>query len=87
MPRVWNKRDARTPEGAIYVGRPSRWGNPFSVQRYGRKGAIERYSVWLTERLAKRQLNLRELEGKDLVCWCAPRACHADILLRHANQE
>jgi hypothetical protein len=28
---------------------------------------------------------LPELRGKDLVCWCAPDACHADVLLELAN--
>jgi len=32
-------------------------------------------------------LNLGELRGKDLICWCAPLPCHADILLELANQE
>jgi hypothetical protein len=27
-----------------------------------------------------------ELKGKDLVCYCAPKACHGDILLRLANE-
>ena len=31
--------------------------------------------------------HLIHLRGKDLVCWCAPQACHADILLREANKE
>ena len=26
-----------------------------------------------------------ELKGKDLVCWCAPQPCHADVLLEIAN--
>ncbi|HEY8320149.1 MAG TPA: DUF4326 domain-containing protein, partial [Amnibacterium sp.] len=30
----------RKPEGAIVVARPTRWGNPFSVSRFGRPLAI-----------------------------------------------
>ena len=26
-----------------------------------------------------------ELKGKDLICWCAPERCHAEILLKYAN--
>jgi hypothetical protein len=26
-----------------------------------------------------------ELRGLDLVCWCAPEACHGDVLLEIAN--
>ena len=29
---------------------------------------------------------LPELRGKDLVCWCAPLACHGDLLLRLAGE-
>jgi hypothetical protein len=29
--------------------------------------------------------DIHELRGKDLVCWCAPEACHGDVLLRLAN--
>lgn len=33
--RIQRKRTAgwRMPEGAVYVGRPSRWGNPFRIYR------------------------------------------------------
>ena len=31
--------------------------------------------------------DLPELKGKDLVCWCAPAPCHADILVELANPE
>jgi hypothetical protein len=30
----------------------------------------------------------RELRGKNLACWCEPGApCHADVLMKVANQE
>ena len=33
--RIQRKRTKgwRMPEGAVYVGRPSRWGNPYSIER------------------------------------------------------
>lgn len=94
MPKVWNKRDPRTPKDAVYVGRPSKWGNPFShlpssVARYRvatREEAVAAFEHSL--RHDPRLLDmLAELRGKDLVCWCAPRPCHADVLLRIANQD
>ena len=31
MPKVYNKRrSSEIPKGAVYVGRPTQWGNPFS---------------------------------------------------------
>ena len=35
---------------------------------------------------AREQLQA-ELRGKDLVCWCAPQRCHADVLMKYANQQ
>ena len=85
-PRVWHKRDPLTPAGAVYVGRPTPWGNPFVIGRDGdRAHVIARFRAGLTtdQRAAAR----RELRGKDLVCWCAPLPCHADVWLEIANTE
>jgi len=69
----------------VYIGRPSKWGNPFTIGRDGDRGdVIERYERWLRsqpELLAA----LPELAGKTLGCWCAPRACHGDVLARLAR--
>ena len=37
-------RGWRMPEGAIYVGRPTKWGNPYLVGPYSQKGAVWRYA-------------------------------------------
>lgn len=85
MPKVWNKKDKNCPKNAIYVGRPSKWGNPYKIGIDGtREEVIELYKKWLSN---QRYLNLEELKGKDLVCWCKPLPCHADILLELANKE
>lgn len=31
--------------------------------------------------------NLHELKGHDLICWCAPLRCHAEILRDLANSQ
>jgi hypothetical protein len=73
------------PASAIYVGRPSRWGNPYHMTHgRTREQAIELYEVYL-RRAPGLLADLHELRGRDLVCWCAPKACHADVLLRLAN--
>lgn len=87
--KVWNKRDPNVPAAAIYVGRPTKWGNPFRVGRDGsRDEVIQKYRMYLKLPAHKHlQADARvELRGKDLVCWCAPLACHADVLLELANQ-
>jgi hypothetical protein len=81
MPRVWNKYDPKCPPDAVYVGRGSPWGNPFSISAVqSREQVIERFRC---ETLPK--LDVRPLRGKSLVCYCAPRPCHADLLLEAAN--
>jgi Domain of unknown function (DUF4326) len=63
----------------------SKWANPFKIVRDGtRDEVIEKYRDWL---LGQPDLMaaLPELRGKDLACWCAPKACHGDVLLRLAN--
>lgn len=83
-PRVLNRRthDCST---AVYIGRPSVWGNPFRIGKDGsREEVVRRYEEYLLGRpvlLAR----LSELRGRDLACWCSPLPCHGDVLLRLAN--
>ena len=68
-----------------YVGRPSVWGNPFKEGLDGtREEVIEKYRSYIlgNERLMGM---LPQLRDKVLGCWCAPKACHADVLLELAN--
>ncbi len=95
IPRVLNKRTATAKElaGAVYVGRPSKWGNPFVIGRDGaREQVVARYRDWLRWSLVGLAPILcraarTELRGKHLVCWCAPLPCHADVLLEIANAD
>jgi len=89
MPRVLNKRTDTIPPDAVYVGRPSKWGNPYIIGRDGtRKEVIKKYRLYLNHLIDAGFIltfNVDELRGKDLVCWCSPLPCHADILLELAN--
>jgi hypothetical protein len=85
--KVLNKRTDIIPNDAVYVGRPSKWGNPFKIGRDGtREEVVARYADWLDGMIFSGMLNLDELQGRDLVCWCAPEICHADVLLELANK-
>lgn len=70
----------------IYIGRPSKWGNPFRLEDgQDRAAAVQRYREWLMgqpELLAA----LPELRGKVLGCWCKPQACHGDVLAELASK-
>lgn len=83
-PRILNRRTDDCT-GAVYVGRPSRWGNPFRIGRDGTRGeVVAKYEGWLRTQPALLAA-LPALRGRDLSCWCAPLPCHADVLLRLAN--
>lgn len=87
MPRVFNKMRPHPPR-AVLVDRTTPFGNPFRIGRDGgRREVIDKYERWIFQ---PEQKNLRkrmilELRGKDLICWCAPQECHADIILKIAN--
>lgn len=90
----------RMPRGAVYVGRPTQWGNPYTMA-----DAATRYPSLTEHQVAGFVVNqfrydLRaehpgypsdeeiraELRGRDLCCWCPPHLpCHADVLLEIAN--
>jgi Domain of unknown function (DUF4326) len=71
----------------VYIGRPSKWGNPFVVGRHGERGeCVALYERWVLENEALMGA-LGELCGMVLGCWCAPRACHGDVLVRLANAD
>ena len=87
MPRVLNKHRDVIPSEAVYVGRPSKWGNPFIIGRDGdREEVIAKYADWLDGMVHNGRLDLDELQGKDLACFCAPLPCHADVLIELANK-
>ncbi len=88
MPKVLNKRTDVIPADAVYVGRPTKFGNPFKIQKdFPRDVCVAFYAGWMAqdEQSELRKAVREELAGKDLVCWCAPERCHADILLSIAN--
>jgi hypothetical protein len=83
MGKVLNARQVgnRSTECQIYIGRPSKWGNPFVIGRDGSRAAvIDKYRDWI-EGQPELIAALGELRGKNVVCWCAPLPCHGDVLL------
>lgn len=107
---------------AIYVGRPTKWGNPYAPDRYsiGFLTGLGGLPVWRAATVAEcvatyrhdvacrdpehiaptiyadhpwtADLDLSELRGHDLMCWCPLEdgngnrvPCHADVLLELAN--
>lgn len=91
------------PKNTIYVGRPTKWGNPFQVGveyeilpnvpvKFDSLDILLLfYRMWLTshhEGIKIGMAAMKELKGKNLACWCKEgELCHADILLDIANYD
>ncbi len=96
MNKVLNRYTDKIPPDSVYVGRPSKWGNPFKMNdpllpaglsRLGkRKAVIDEYRRYIL-RNPEMMSQLSELKGRDLVCWCSPLPCHADVLMELANKQ
>jgi hypothetical protein len=79
----------------VYVARPSKFGNPYSHKEgtaasyvvETREDAIRLYEEWIRSQPELMAAAKKELRGKVLSCWCSPLACHADVLLKIANEE
>lgn len=66
----------------IYIGRGNKWENPFIIGKNGtRKEVIKKYEQYI---LNNKKLigEIHELKGKVLGCWCKPKKCHGDILVK-----
>ena len=64
----------------VYIGRPSKWGNPFKISKnVSREEAISKYEAYIMSNPDLIEA-LPELIGKRLGCFCAPEPCHGDIL-------
>jgi hypothetical protein len=130
MKRIQRQRTKgwRMPDGAVYVGRPSIWGNPWPVDHAAmpwvaillgyrgeaegrRAAAVALHRAWITDALPiavtavgietgfassaasmylrdfvlPEKPDLEPLRGQDLVGWCPPGPCHADVLLELAS--
>lgn len=75
-------------ERCLYIGRPSKWGNPFVINRAAPDQAVERRRVIDAYRtyLERDRPDLvaaipHELDGMVLVCYCSPLPCHGDVLV------
>lgn len=72
----------------VRIDRRTDWGNPFEMPGDGDRDEVvynyEHHYLPFKPSLRRR---LHELEGKALGCWCAPEACHGDVLKQFAEAE
>lgn len=70
----------------VYIGRGSKWGNPFVIGKDGtREEVIEKYRLWLWEQIKDGHIlkeDLLKLDNQRLGCFCKPQACHGDVIAR-----
>jgi hypothetical protein len=71
----------------VFIGRPSKWGNPFIEGKHGtREEVVELYRQYIRGNEELKNV-IPELRGKILGCYCKPDLCHGDILAGFANGE
>ena len=70
----------------VYIGRGSKWGNPFVIGRDGdRYEVVEKYKQYLKKQIKNGEVtktDLQSLAGKRLGCFCKPKKCHGDVLVK-----
>ena len=85
----------KMPANTRKVDRTTKWGNPFKVGAWlnvskGTKATAEDCVRLFRHNLLKNPeliaLVKKELRGKNLACWCKEGPCHAEILLKLANE-
>ena len=76
------------PDNTIYIGRPSKWGNPFPVSENNTlEVSLEAYKGLLEMVLKNNPTFLDPLKGKNLACWCPlDKPCHGDIILKKLEE-
>lgn len=83
LPEVINLRQE---DCDVYIGRGSRWGNPFVVGEHGtRDNVILKYEKYLMDKIQSGEItkqSLKSLSGKTLGCYCKPDKCHGDVIVK-----
>ncbi|PPQ35562.1 protein of unknown function [Rhodoblastus acidophilus] len=87
MTAVVNKHTHIKTPNDTYIGRGGKWGNPFVIGKDGdRNEVVRKYRCMITAN-DKLLADIHELKGRNLVCFCAPKLCHGDILKELADRS
>lgn len=88
-----NFEEWESREKNVYIGRnvryvkgikKSKWSNPYNIKIHGVEKCLKLYEEYI--RNSKLYNEIKELEGKELGCWCKPEKCHGDILVKLLNE-
>jgi hypothetical protein len=80
----------RTDRYDVYIGNPSIFGNPYSIQKYGRRRCIELFRIYFYNSIrwsSEFKNAVLKLKGKILGCFCRPRLCHGDIIVEYLEKK
>lgn len=92
--RVVNIKNHQKTANDVYIGRGSKWGNPFTHSEgktlakfkvATREDAIIEYEKYLRNSPLLNELH--ELKGKTLVCFCKPLSCHGDVIVKLIDEK
>jgi len=83
--------DKRKDYYDVYIGRPSIFGNPFSMRsERDRMAVIEKYREYFLARIESDPVfkqKVLALKGKRLGCFCAPKPCHGDVIIEWLKEQ
>ena len=87
MTNVIHIRNKTGSPDEVYIGRGSKWGNPYKIGIDGdRAKVIKLYKGYIVKKSII-HTDLEELRGKTLVCYCKPKACHGDVLIELLGED
>jgi hypothetical protein len=80
---IYNKNKKNYPPTAVYVGRGSPWGNPYRIGIDGTRDEC----IDLFEKNILPTLDIAALRGKNLLCHCVPKRCHAQSITKKLREQ
>lgn len=96
MRMLLSKRTDRIPAGAMNIGRPSIFGNPYThiADRKTRaefvvstrEEAVSKYREYFYKRIEQDPAfknAVMALKGRFIWCWCYPLLCHGSVILEY----
>ena len=92
MTKVIHIRNKTGSSDEVYIGRGSKWGNPYPIDEHNnREDVIALYWELMDNRMKQDPIHwheeLKKLRGKTLVCYCKPKACHGDVLIELLGED
>jgi hypothetical protein len=74
----------------VYIGRGSKWGNPFIIGKDGsREDVVEKFRAYFAELRRGTKItdrDIADLLGLRLGCFCKPRPCHGDVIVEELEK-